>query len=564
VRSGSATDVGRVRKVNQDLSLESANLFAVADGMGGHVGGEVAARLAVDALHVAFDRVPTASGLRDAIGEANRAVWQESQSNPDVRGMGTTLTAVALVAGVDGRDTLALGNVGDSRAYVLSGRQFVQVTADHSLAEERVRQGELTEAEAAVHPQRHILTRALGIAPEVDADMWELQLQSGDRVVLCSDGLSNEVSTEEMGHVLVTEADPQTAARQLVDLANQRGGSDNITVVVVDVLVGEEGDSPSSVITPVGIRAGAALVLAAGIATGTGGKPSEASGAPDALTAMVPAVGSEAATMAVPVVDSLAPGAQLGFSGQGADLGDGAKTGEFLVGQTATGVVPLARTSMRVPPRPVVPRPTPLGKESRGARRRRLGIPRRITVRVILFVLMVAAVPVGAFFAIRWYAYDNWYLGLQGKQIIIRQGHPQGVLWFKSKVVDHTGVSTTQVLPPGLAQVKAGVQEPSLSDAQHYVANLHAQYVFLHSAAQNGSGSGANSIGPSGSIPNITAPPPTCTTTTTAAGATAAPPTTTCTPPSTVPGQITVPPPTAPTTTTTTAPPVTTTTVALP
>jgi protein phosphatase len=519
----------------------------------------------VEALQLAFDREPTAAGLRGAIGEANRAVWQESQSNPDVRGMGTTLTAVALVAGADGRDTLALGNVGDSRAYVLSGRQFVQVTADHSLAEERMRQGELTEEEAAVHPQRHILTRALGIGPDVDADMWELQLQSGDRILLCSDGLSNEVSTEEMGQVLVTQTDPQLAARELVDLANQRGGSDNITVVVVDVLVGEEGPSPSSVITPVGLRAGAPLVLAAGIATGTGGASSEASGAPDALTAMVPAVGSAAATMAVPVVDTLAPGARLGFSGHDADLGDANRTGEFLVGQTATGTVPLARTSTRVPPRPVVPRPAPLGKESRGARRRRLGIPRRITVRVILFILMVAAVPVGAFFVIRWYAYDNWYLGLQGKQIIIRQGHPDGVLWFKSKVVDHTGVSTTQVLPPGLAQVKAGVQEPSLSDAKHYVANLHAQYVFLHSAAQSGSGSGANAIGPSGSIPNLTAPRPTCSTTTTAAGQAKATPTTSCSAPSTVPGQITVPPPTvATTTTTTTAPPVTTTTVALP
>jgi hypothetical protein len=203
-----------------------------------------------------------------------------------------------------------------------------------------------------------------------------------------------------------------------------------------------------------------------------------------------------------------------------------------------------------------VTRPAPPGKESWSARRRRLGVPRRITIRVLLFIVMVAAIPVAAFFAIRWYAYDNWYLALSGKQIVIKQGHPDGVLWFKPRVAEKTGVTTSQVLPPGLAQIKGGVQEPSLSDAKRYVNNLHAQYAYLHSAAQ---ATGPNAIGPSGSIPNITAPPPTCVTTTTVAGqAPSATPTTTCT---TVPGQTTVPPP--PTTTTTTAPPDTTTTVAL-
>ena len=120
LRSGSATDVGRVRTVNQDLPLERPNLYAVADGMGGHVGGEVAARVAVETLEQAFERAPTAAGLREAISEANAAVWHESQVNADLRGMGTTLTAAALVGGAGGRDVLALANVGDSRAYVFS------------------------------------------------------------------------------------------------------------------------------------------------------------------------------------------------------------------------------------------------------------------------------------------------------------------------------------------------------------------------------------------------------------------------------------------------------------
>ena len=223
LRSGSASHVGRVRTVNQDLPLERANLYAVADGMGGHAGGEVAARMAVETLEQAFERTPTVAGLREAFAEANAAVWHESQASADLRGMGTTLTAMALVGGTGGHDVLALANVGDSRAYVFSGSHLVQVTDDHSLAEERMRHGEMTEAEAAVHPQRHILTRALGVSSEVDADMWELELRSGDRVLLCSDGLSNEVGIDEMEDVLRSVEDPLQAAHRLVEVANEHG-----------------------------------------------------------------------------------------------------------------------------------------------------------------------------------------------------------------------------------------------------------------------------------------------------------------------------------------------------
>ena len=272
LRSGSATDVGRVRTVNQDLALERPNLYAVADGMGGHVGGEVAARVAVETLEQAFERVSTVDGLRDAFSEANAAVWHESQANADLRGMGTTLTAMALVGGTGGRDVLALANVGDSRAYVFSGDELIQVTDDHSLAEERMRHGEMTEAEAAVHPQRHILTRALGVGAEVDADMWELELHSGDRVLLCSDGLSNEVGTDEMADVLRTADDPEEAARRLVGAANEYGGADNITVVVVDVQVGEggEGEGTAARVTPLAVGAvlGAAATAAVPVTTG--------------------------------------------------------------------------------------------------------------------------------------------------------------------------------------------------------------------------------------------------------------------------------------------------------
>jgi len=250
LRSGSATDTGLVRSVNQDLAIETSNLFAVADGMGGHAGGEVASRLAVDALTAAFGRQPTGFGLSEAVTEANGVVWHHSQDNPDLRGMGTTLTAVALV-NEDGRDVLALVNVGDSRSYRFHEGEITQITTDHSLAEEMVRTGELTEAEAAVHPHRHILTRALGVATDVAVDLWRIQPVRGDRYLLCSDGLTNELTVEQIADVLASVSDPQKAAELLVQAARTHGGSDNITVVIVDVVVGEDDDESAPTVAAV-------------------------------------------------------------------------------------------------------------------------------------------------------------------------------------------------------------------------------------------------------------------------------------------------------------------------
>jgi protein phosphatase len=238
LRSGSASDVGRVRTVNEDLALESLTLFAVADGMGGHVGGEIAARTAIDTLQTEFSRMPSAEGLAGAIHEANRAIWERGHADADLRCMGTTLTAAALVATDEG-DRLVLANVGDSRAYRLHGDELVQLTTDHSVAEELVARGELSEEEAAVHPHRHILTRALGVQPDVDVDVWQVVPEEGDRFLLCSDGLTNEVPIDQITEVLSDSRDPQEAAETLVRLANQAGGNDNATVVVLDVMVGE-------------------------------------------------------------------------------------------------------------------------------------------------------------------------------------------------------------------------------------------------------------------------------------------------------------------------------------
>jgi PPM family protein phosphatase len=491
LRSGSATDVGRVRTVNQDMALERNNLYAVADGMGGHVGGEVAARVAVETLEQAFERSPSLAGLRQAFSEANTAVWERSQSDTDLRGMGTTLTAMALVGSAGAHDVLALANVGDSRAYIFSDGQIVQVTDDHSLAEERMRHGEMTHEEAAVHPQRHILTRALGVSPDVEADMWELELRTGDRVLLCSDGLSNEVDTEEIAAVLGRVDDPAEAARRLVEEANEHGGADNITVVVVDVQVGEECDDTGPRVTRLGLSAAAGASAdadtvpppaGAAATDGTDGERAETAGTstaaqpgPEQRDPSGEAVLAAAATAHAPRPDdTLAPGARLSFADERGTLAEsGPRSDEFFLG---SGPVPVARATTRVPPAPArAKRDRPVGSETRSERRRRLGIPRRVTPRVVGFVLLLAAVPVAAFYVLRWYAYDNWIVTLQGDEVVVKQGQPGGVLWFHPRVVERTGLTTAQLEPAAIAPVRSGVQEGSLHAAKRYISTITVQ-----------------------------------------------------------------------------------------
>jgi serine/threonine protein phosphatase PrpC len=233
-RWGSATDAGRVRQVNEDSLLAVDGLFAVADGMGGHRGGEVASRLAVETLQDRFDAAGT-EVLVQAVQDANEVVVSEASSDSELQGMGTTLVAMALVD-VEGHDAIAVVNVGDSRLYLLSDGELTQITEDHSLVATMERQGRLSRAEAAVHPQRNIITRALGIDTSVIVDSWEIRPVAGDRYLICSDGLFNEVDDNRVAATMRRLADPQEAARELVRLANESGGRDNITCVVVDVI----------------------------------------------------------------------------------------------------------------------------------------------------------------------------------------------------------------------------------------------------------------------------------------------------------------------------------------
>ncbi|HEX3425185.1 MAG TPA: Stp1/IreP family PP2C-type Ser/Thr phosphatase [Acidimicrobiales bacterium] len=243
LRAGAATDVGRVRTNNQDQLLVTAELFAVADGMGGHAAGEVASLTAVEALEAAYKNNGGADGLVAAAQQANRSIWDRARSDPDLHGMGTTLVAVALV-NEDGEERLAVVNVGDSRVYLLRQGELEQLTTDHSLVQELVDDGQLTEQEASVHPQRHVLTRALGVDSEVSVDLLEVLPLKGDRLMLCSDGLVRELTDDQVASVMRRFVDPKDAARELVAAAKDRGGNDNITVVIVDVV--EDEDLPAA------------------------------------------------------------------------------------------------------------------------------------------------------------------------------------------------------------------------------------------------------------------------------------------------------------------------------
>jgi serine/threonine protein phosphatase PrpC len=228
--TGAATDVGRVREGNEDAYLvdDATGLVAVADGMGGHRAGEVASATALEALRAAITH---GRPLRESMQDANEAVFTKSLTDEELRGMGTTLTAATLVTG----GTVLVGHVGDSRAYLLHDGELRQVTVDHSLVEELVREGRLTADEAAVHPQRSIITRALGVDASVEVDVYPVELAPGDRLLLCSDGLTGMVQAETIAATLRREEDPARAAAALIDAANVAGGEDNITAVVVAV-----------------------------------------------------------------------------------------------------------------------------------------------------------------------------------------------------------------------------------------------------------------------------------------------------------------------------------------
>ena len=243
------TDVGRKRKHNEDAYALDVNegLFIVADGMGGHAAGEVAAKITVETIgeFIAATRQKeeatwpfrydhqlqfNSNRLAIAIEKANERVMAAVAAQPWLKGMGTTV-----VAGLLNEKTLSLAHVGDSRAYMFREGELTRLTDDHSWVHEQVAAGILTEEDAKSHPLKNVVTRALGGGPSVSADLQELSFQPGDEFILCSDGLTTMLSDEEIQESIESEREPQSLCRKLVDMANERGGVDNITVVVVRI-----------------------------------------------------------------------------------------------------------------------------------------------------------------------------------------------------------------------------------------------------------------------------------------------------------------------------------------
>ncbi|HWC48730.1 MAG TPA: Stp1/IreP family PP2C-type Ser/Thr phosphatase [Solirubrobacterales bacterium] len=223
------TDTGRQRNANEDSLFVDAPLFVVADGMGGAQAGEVASRAAAESFAQNLPPAPPEKLLEETIEGANRTIHELARKDPSLAGMGTTTTA-ALVD-LDSEE-VAIGHVGDSRAYRLRAGKFEQLTRDHSLVEEMRRKGQLTDAQAEDHPQRSIITRALGPEPEVEVDLQTVPAQAGDVFLICSDGLTTMLDDEKIAHILGRATSLQSAVRALVDEANRAGGRDNITVVL--------------------------------------------------------------------------------------------------------------------------------------------------------------------------------------------------------------------------------------------------------------------------------------------------------------------------------------------
>jgi protein phosphatase len=408
LRSGSATDVGRRRNLNQDMVLDTGAIFAVADGMGGHQGGEVASLTAIEALRDAYRREDGSAGLEQAIAAANDAVVEKARGSADLRSMGTTLAVVALVD--DGDDELlAVANIGDSRIYLMRKGELTQLTDDHSLPQELKRQGQLTAAEAAVDPRRNVVTRVIGPSFGEGPDMQNLIPYAGDRIVICSDGLYNEVDDADIARILRTIGDPKDAARTLVDLANEHGGGDNISVIVVDV-VDDDGRATT-----------ASAVLA-----------------DDPTPARTPAPAHRAASGLMTADQRNAELRRLSRGGD--DDGPAASAGGSWGGDRDIDVHDVPA--------------------------------RRVTGRVIAFTLVLLLVLGGAAAAVGFYARGSYFVGLDEGRVAIFKGRPGGLLWFSPTVEETTDLTENSVPEARLDDVVGGHEVTSLEEARDYVEVL--------------------------------------------------------------------------------------------
>lgn len=425
LRIGSSTHTGQVRHDNEDSLVVAPPVYAVADGMGGHLAGEVASAIAVDTLRALLagtSPISSPDELIDAVHSANLAIFHASYESPERRGMGTTLTALGLLAPeADGEaDRLVLVNVGDSRAYRLRGDQLRQLSVDHSYVHELVASGQISAEEARHHPNRNIVTRALGIEPDVAVDAWTLPLVRGDRFLLCSDGLVDEVTDATITEMLRTVPDPQRVADELVATANRHGGRDNVSVLVVDV---------------------------------TGGRAAPVGATDDDVEPYPPGSITDTARNRLRVDDTPPPTQQLPLSAiHGAPPGD-----DHLDDGPTSSRSGAPASAPPVPPAP--PRPPK---------------PPKFTWRTLLFAFAVGAVFSAGLSMTAVYARSGYFVGWDGDTVVVYKGRKDKILWFGPTVARPTDTTRDLLSEAAIHSVDNRSEFSSLDKAIEYVKGLNS------------------------------------------------------------------------------------------
>jgi PPM family protein phosphatase len=403
------SDVGLLREGNEDSAYAGPHLLAIADGMGGHAAGEVASSVAISALTGLDSDVPVdhlLDALAAAVASANSTLHRMSVEDPSVEGMGTTLTAL-LWSG----STVAVCHIGDSRAYLLRDGEFHQITRDHTLVQSLVDDGRLSPAQAATHPQRSLVMRALQSGTEAEPDLSIIEAEAGDRYLLCSDGLSDVVSEDTLRETLIRYTDREQAVTQLIELAIRGGGPDNITCIVADVV--DSGAEPT--------RQASVVV---GAASNGDGRPRLGTDSPAERAHLLTRAGTPAADATG--LSQVADASTDGRRGRGEDGGRA---------------------------------------EHRAARRR---WPIVTTILILLVVVVVG----GGYAAWR-YTQSQYYVGTDGNQVIIYRGINQKVLGMSlSGVYQRTGIPLAQVPSSDKTQVRSTVPATSLADARRTVSSI--------------------------------------------------------------------------------------------
>jgi protein phosphatase len=420
---GAATDVGRVRERNEDGFLSQEPLFAVADGMGGHRGGAVASEVALEMLsHMEGDSMSgdgAAEGLAEMVSQANDAVLERASEEPRLTGMGTTLTALVTQPG-----KIHLAHVGDSRAYLLRDGSLRQLTEDHSLVQRMVNEGKLSPEEAEVHPHRSVLTRALGVEPGLEVDSETLEVRAGDRLLLCSDGLTTMVPEEEIQRIVAENEDPQRAAEALVAAANEAGGLDNITALILFVLDGE---------------------------TAAGARSTQRRREPAAAT-----VGGSPAGAAETSADPAADASTMHETEGAYDPG------------TVSAPTTMERPGAERPPR------------------------RRRPLRIVVWIVILAAILGAAFVGVRTYAFSQWYVGTQDGRVTLFQGMPVVILGYElRRSVEVTDLSATRAMElRPWRQLDEGITAESEEEARSIIGTIRRDLAEAERPRRTGGGGG--------------------------------------------------------------------------